>query len=236
MLSIIGIGLNDSKDITLKGLELVKQSEYIYLENYTSKLDCSIKDLEELYGKKVILAERAFVEDGQIIIDQATTSNVALLIIGDVFSATTHISIYQQAKEAGIEINIINNASVLTAIGITGLQLYKFGKTTSISFHESDMPTKVIKENGNMHTLCLLDLTPKDNVYMQAKTATQRLIQKGLDKEKKIVVCAQLGSKNPTIQYLKAKDVQELNQFPQCIIIPGDMHFLEEEMLENYLL
>jgi diphthine synthase len=234
MLSLIGIGLNDQNDITLKGLELVKSADYVYLENYTSKLECSKEDLEKLYEKKVILAERAFVEDGSVMVDQATEGNVVLLIIGDVFSATTHISIYEQAKEAKLEINVVHNASVLTAVGITGLQLYKFGKTTSISFHDSDMPMRVIKENGSMHTLCLLDLVPKENKYMQAKEAMQRLIEKGFDKEKMVVVCAQLGSKDPFIQYKKAKDIEEISKFPQCVILPGDMHFLEEEFLEKY--
>jgi diphthine synthase len=62
MLSIIGIGLNDEKDITLKGLELVKQSDFVYLESYTSILQCDIPALEKLYGKKIILADRTLVE------------------------------------------------------------------------------------------------------------------------------------------------------------------------------
>ena len=124
MLSFIGIGLNDEKDISVKGLELVKKADFVYLENYTSRLSCSFEDLESFYGKKVIPVERAFVEDGQVLLEQAASSNVALLIIGDVFSATTHISLFQQAKEEKVEVKIVNNASVLTAIGITGLSLY----------------------------------------------------------------------------------------------------------------
>ena len=50
-LYMIGIGLSDEKDISLKGLEAVRKCDKIYLESYTSKLNCSIKDLENLYGK-----------------------------------------------------------------------------------------------------------------------------------------------------------------------------------------
>ena len=35
---IIGLGLGDERDISVKGLEAVKSSEKIYLESYTSIL------------------------------------------------------------------------------------------------------------------------------------------------------------------------------------------------------
>src|SRR3989338_6412704 len=165
MLTLIGLGLNDEKDISVKGLEIVKKADIVYLENYTSKLQCSKEDLEKFYGKEIQLVEREVVEDATALLSQAAYNTVALLIVGDVFSATTHISLFQEAKQKGIEIKVINNASVLNAIGITGLELYKFGKTTSIPFHESETPNTVIKENFPLHTLCLLDLIPSENKF-----------------------------------------------------------------------
>jgi diphthine synthase len=235
MLYLIGIGLYNEKDISLKGLEHVKSCEKVYLENYTSTLACKVENLEELYGKKIILAERKFVEDGSQILAESTSSNVCLLIIGDVFSATTHVSLYQAALSQGIEVEIIHNASIMTAIGISGLSLYKFGKTTSISWHDSNTPMESINANGPLHTLCLLDLTPHENKYMQAKYALSRLIDKGFDPTKKVVVCAQLGSPNRKIHFLEASKVNEIDLFPQCIIIPGDLHFMEQELLEVYV-
>ena len=47
-LHMIGIGLNDEKDITLKGLEKIKASDKVYLESYTSVLQCSKEALEKL--------------------------------------------------------------------------------------------------------------------------------------------------------------------------------------------
>lgn len=38
MLYVIGLGLGDVKDITVKGLEIVKSCEFVYLEAYTSVL------------------------------------------------------------------------------------------------------------------------------------------------------------------------------------------------------
>jgi diphthine synthase len=232
MLNLIGIGLNDEKDISIKGLELIKTSDFVYLENYTSKLQCSLKDLEKFYGKRILLAEREFVEDGKILLQQSLQSNVSLLIIGDVFSATTHISLYMEAKKQGIKLNIVNNASVLNAVGITGLELYKFGKTTSIPFHESKTPMEVIKKNYPLHTLCLLDLKPKEEKYMESCEALKKLFEQGFSKNTRVVVCAQLGSNNPTIIYTEAKNIKPLKKFPQCIIIPGELHFMEKDSLE----
>src|SRR3989338_1245839 len=142
-LYLISIGLNDEKDITLKGLEAVKKCDFVYLENYTSKLNTQIGYLEKLYGKKIIPAGRELVEmDAQkSILQQAKSKNVAFLVAGDVFAATTHIDMFLRAKKLGIDIKIVHNASVLTAIGITGLQLYKFGRTTSIPFENENVET-----------------------------------------------------------------------------------------------
>lgn len=38
MLYLIGLGLGDAKDITVKGLEIVRRCKRVYLEAYTSIL------------------------------------------------------------------------------------------------------------------------------------------------------------------------------------------------------
>ena len=64
MLYFIGLGLGDAKDITVKGLEIVKRCERVYLEAYTSILTCGQAELEQFYGRSVILADRDLVESG----------------------------------------------------------------------------------------------------------------------------------------------------------------------------
>lgn len=57
---------------------------------------------------------------------------------------------------------VIHNASVMNAIGICGLQLYRYGETVSIPFFTDtwrpDSFYEKIKRNIDMglHTLCLL--------------------------------------------------------------------------------
>jgi len=38
MFYVIGLGLGDAKDVTVKGLEIIKKCDRVYLESYTSIL------------------------------------------------------------------------------------------------------------------------------------------------------------------------------------------------------
>ncbi len=250
-LYFIGIGLNDEKDISLKGLELVKKAELVYLENYTSKLNCNLKYLEELYGKKIILADRKLVEiDAEkTMLKQAKDQEVAFLVVGDVFSATTHMDLYLRAKKLGIKTRIIHNASVLTAVGVTGLQLYKFGKTVSIPFENENIetPYDVLAQNqkNNLHTLFLLDLKPDSNDSLSVTDAIRYLLKIEMKRNEKVftdntlcIGCAKLGSLDQIIRAGKAKQLLQylFKDGLHCLIVPAKkLHFMEEEALKLYL-
>ena len=91
MLYFIGLGLGDAKDITVKGLEIVKTAKKVFLEHYTSILGCDKAELEEFYGRELILADRDLVESGaEEILEDAKDDIVAFLVVGDPFGATTH--------------------------------------------------------------------------------------------------------------------------------------------------
>ena len=239
MLYLIGLGLNDEKDITIKGLEAIKKCKEIYLENYTSKLQVSKEDLEKFYKKKIIEANRNLIENnfGEII-KKSKKINIALLIIGDVFSATTHISIYNRCKEFNCKVEVINNSSILNAVGITGLELYKFGKITSIPFDLNvTTPIEVINFNlkNDLHSLILLDLDIEKNRFLTINQACEYLIKNNI--KERIIACARLGSKNFIIRYGSLEKIRNINfgKPPYCLIIPGkNLHFVEEESLEKW--
>jgi diphthine synthase len=91
VLYLIGLGLYDEQDITLRGLKAVQQCERVYLEAYTSILLCDKAKLEALYGKDVVVADREMVESqADVILENADTVDVAFLVVGDPFGATTH--------------------------------------------------------------------------------------------------------------------------------------------------
>jgi diphthine synthase len=100
VLYIIGLGLSDEKDITVKGLEAVKKSAKVYLEKYTAVLMVEKQKLEELYEREVIIADREFVESGSDgMIDEAKEADVCFLVVGDPFCATTHSDLYLRCIE-----------------------------------------------------------------------------------------------------------------------------------------
>jgi diphthine synthase len=241
-LYFIGLGLNDEKDITLKGLETIKKCDIIYLETYTSILQCSIKDLEDFYKKKIIPANRDLVEKKaeETILKDSKEKEVAFLVIGDPMCATTHIDLLLRAKKQGIKTKIINNSSIISAIGIIGLEVYKFGKTTSIPFENDNIkaPFEVMQNNqkNNLHTLFLLDLDPENNEFLTIKDAINYLIKQGMSKDQLCIGCARIGSDDFKIKKGKANELINIDfgNPPYCLVIPSKLHFIEEEAIEQW--
>ena len=181
VLYLVGLGLGDEKDITVRGLEAVKSCDKIFLEHYTSVLGVNKDKLEEFYGKPITMADRNMVEsEAEQIYEPAREGNVAMLVVGDPVCATTHTDMMIRANEFGAKVVMIHNASIMGAAGSCGLQLYTFGHTVSIPFFEGEWrPTSFypkVKYNrqGGMHTLCLLDIKVKEpdfQAMMKGKTA-----------------------------------------------------------------
>jgi diphthine synthase len=169
MLFIVGLGLADEKDITIKGLEAIQSSNRIYLEAYTSILLVNKDKLEAFYGKPLIIADREMVEQqSDEILKNADSENVSFLVVGDPYGATTHSDLILRAHEKGIKTKSIHNASIMNAIGCCGLSLYNYGQTVSVCFFTDKWrPSSFydkIKQNSLMglHTLCLLDIKVKE--------------------------------------------------------------------------
>ena len=109
------------------------------------------------------MADRDLVEQGaDEILADADRCDVALLVVGDPFSATTHTDFMIRVKEKNIKYQVVHNASIMNATGCCGLQLYRFGETISIPYWtdtwQPDSFYDKIKVNINngFHTLCLL--------------------------------------------------------------------------------
>ncbi|XP_020354215.1 diphthine methyl ester synthase isoform X3 [Oncorhynchus kisutch] len=103
-------------------------------------------------------------QEADEILKGADVSDVAFLVVGDPFGATTHSDLVLRAVNAGIQYRVIHNASIMNAVGCCGLQLYNFGETVSIVFWTDTWRPESfydkIKKNRDlgMHTLCLLAL------------------------------------------------------------------------------
>lgn len=169
VLYLVGTGLNDEKDMTLGGVELMKTAEKVYLESYTSILSKRADLAKYTNGKPLIEADRKMIEEHcDEIIEEAREKPIVLLVVGDPFCATTHSDLVLRAHEKDVKVQVLHNASIISAIGCTGLQVYRFGETVSIPFFDGNwQPSSFYdKIRANMerglHTLCLLDIKVKE--------------------------------------------------------------------------
>ena len=250
-LYFIGLGLNDEKDISIKGLEIIKKCNKIYIDIYTGKLNASKSALETLYGKEVIYADRELVESKaeETILKDAKDKNVAMLVVGDPMAATTHIDLRLRAHELGIKTYVFSNASVVSAVSKIGLQIYKFGKIISIPYPHNDQILDSVysglEQNikSGLHTLFLLDVKADENKYMSVREAIKILLDLEKIKKKKIftektvcVGCARLNSDSEIIKAGSAKKLikAKFGSPVHCLIVPAKMHFLEEDALKMW--
>ncbi|KAG5754378.1 hypothetical protein H9Q69_004616 [Fusarium xylarioides] len=169
MLYLVGLGLSDETDITVKGFEVVKKASRVYLEAYTSILLVEQSVLESYYGRSITVADREMVEsNSDEILRNAQNEDVAFLVVGDPFGATTHTDLVLRARELEIPVRSVPNASIMSGIGACGLQLYNFGQTVSmVFFTDTWKPASFydrIKENRQigLHTLVLVDIKVKE--------------------------------------------------------------------------
>ncbi len=254
MIVFIGLGLHDEKDITLKGLEEARSCDELYAEFYTSILEgTTLEKISSLIGKEVKLLDRKDLEENaeNTILKNAGSKKVGLLVAGDPLISTTHVQIRLQAHELGIETRAIHNASIYSAsASISGLQNYKFGKSASIPFPEEkytpETPYNVIKENmaRGLHTLLFLDIKVEESYrLMTANEAIDILLsietrrKEGFfTKDTLCVVLANVGSSRCILKSGSVKNLkeQDFGPTPHSLIVPGKLHFMEEEYLREF--
>lgn len=92
MLYLVGLGLADERDITVKGLDIVKNAERVYLEAYTAILLVDTQKLQDFYGRPVIVADREMVESSSDeILAGADSKDIAFLVVGDPFGYVSSV-------------------------------------------------------------------------------------------------------------------------------------------------
>ena len=239
MLYLISIGLNSEKDMSLKALEAAKKCNVLLWENYTTRLDTTAEKLSKLIGKGVKEVNRSDIEDKMDeIVEQAKEKNVGILVGGDALSATTHISLVLEAKKQNVPVKLVHGSSIITAVAETGLQVYKFGRIVTLpasGFTDSIIEMVKMNLTNGLHSLILLDidLTPS----AAAKMLLENLNKLELSKETKIVAACKIGSDEAIIKYGAIESLTndpDIDKVPGVLIIPGELHFMEEEALKMY--
>ena len=244
MLYLIGLGLWDERDISLRGIEACKECDQVYAELYTERWGGSLEVLGRIIGRPISILDRTALEENSMeLIEKARERNIAILVPGDPLFATTHIKLLQEAEEELVKTRVIHSSSIITAVAEAGLNVYNFGRVVSIPMpHEKHHPTmfydEIVKNKSmGLHTLILLD------IEMHVQKGLEVLLEieekkKGniVGGENRIIVVSQIGSGHKKIKYGKAKDfLKEDMPAPAAILIPGKLHFVEEEFLEDFV-
>ena len=189
---------------------------------------------------------------------------MAFLVVGDPFGATTHTDLEIRARELEIPVEKIHNASIMNAIGAAGLQLYKYGETVSIVFFtETWRPDsfydKILSNRKNgLHTLCLLDIKTKEPTleslargkpvyepprFMTVNQAIEQLLEveekRGEGAYNEETMCVGVARIGAADQMIVAGPMKRLLDVDfggplQSLVIAGEMHELELEILTKY--
>ena len=103
MFYLVGLGLFDEKDISLKGVEALEKVDKVYAEFFTSRLfGSNFEKIESIIGKEIIVLDRTQVEEESIFLKEAKDMDVALITGGDPLIATTHSDFLVECARKGI--------------------------------------------------------------------------------------------------------------------------------------
>lgn len=262
MLTFVGLGLYDERSVTLEGRDALRKADRVFAEFYTSTLTgTTLPDLEAFHGVDIEVRDRTGIEgDPGPILDAAEGGDVVFLVGGDPFVSTTHVDLRLRARERGIDTGIVHGTTAQAAASsLTGLQNYRFGKATTLPFPRDkgstatdaasadqvvdpstdDIPASVIEtieanRSRGLHTLVYLDITADGTKYMTADLGASLLAPR-LDAPLGVAI-GRAGSPDPLVvaDSLRTLAGQSLGDPLHLLVIPGDLHILEQEALRAF--
>jgi len=249
-LVFIGLGLHDEYGLSLRGQLEAKSCDFLFAEFYTSRMPgLNVDGLERLVGKKIqVLSRREVEENAEIILSKAEAGRAGFLVPGDPLVATTHVDLRLRALRCGIGSRIIHAGSVISAAaGVTGLQSYKFGRTTMVPVsYEGDFPSSVVQAIVNnltsgLHSLVLLEIDVENDQFVTIPTAlkllwasSKNIAGSPITEATLVVGLARLEAPNMQVAAGKLVDLMRLDFGvpPYLLIFPGKLHFVEAEALQ----
>lgn len=242
MLWIIGLGIGDEKDISVRGVEACRKADRVYAELYTARWNGDLRSLEKMIGKKIVALQRKDLEeDSGKLVKEAAGKDIALLVPGDPLAATTHVNLLMEARERKVPCRVVHSSSILTAVAETGLILYNFGRTATVVrptkryAPDSFYVTGAQNRKQGMHTLFLMDIDMDTGEAIGILLGLEKRLRKGLlGPGMKAIAASGLGSPESRILYDKMEILRKKPlKPPAVIIIPGKLHFMEEEFLAS---
>lgn len=247
-LIFVGLGLGP-RGVSVEGLEELRSADIVYLEYYTTPHDPALlRHLEKEVGRELIIVDRAFVEDGRKILDEAGDKGkewkVVLATPGDPMVATTHDELRARAIRSGIVTKVVHGATIATAAaGSSGLHYYKFSTTVTVTREEVQKLGQVyhtLHQNllKGAHTLLLLEYDIQAGEGVSPAEAIAGLVRAEENFKRGVVnsatfalVLSRLGREDESLAAgtLEELGKKEFGEPPHSIVIPGNLHFTESD-------
>ena len=249
---LVGLGPGDLDQMSEAARLAAKAADHRFLEGYTALLPPNQLDrLESVIGGWE-LRMRSAVEDAAELLELASHSKVALLVVGDPLQATTHVDLQLRCQENGVPCHVLHGISITTIVtGAAGLQSYRFGRQCTFAYPYGDYlptsPLEIILANRerDLHTLALLDLDPtgmgeSDQKPMSPAVAIDVLrgMAKKLDvsvEDWVLVLCTDMGtSQSRIIKGIPAQIAEVEGGRIHCLLIPANLHDVEAAALKRW--
>jgi len=247
MLWFVGFGLKGFDSISIETQKLLKNANYVYLEQFTSPIPKSeINKIKKSVKGNFKIVKKWMVEDGKEILKNSMKKIVVLLSYGDPYIATTHIELRNRAILEKIKTGSIHAASSLTAlVGECGLHYYKIGRIVTImnDFQTSKTAYYSIYENmlAGIHSVLLLEYNQEKEFFLDPKDAFSYLLRTEKEQQRNVIdpntfsiVASRIGFNDQQIIAGKISKLKkkEFGKPPHTIIIPGRFHFTESDALK----
>jgi diphthine synthase len=248
LLTLVGFGLRDHRGLSLRALEVCREADRIFLENYTSPVDVEIEEFETTLGKPVTQVQRRDLEEVEQIIEESRDKEVVLLTPGDPLIATTHVTLLLRARRLGIQTGVIHAASIYSAgLGESGLHPYKFGRFVTLTSGRDFTPYSVyecVRENleRGCHTLLLLQDDPETEERVTPSEALRLLLdmeeERGggvVAEDSLVVVLSGVGSPEGDVFAGSLREARKhgFRDLPSALVIPAELHFTEVEVIQS---
>jgi diphthine synthase len=248
----VGLGLDDERGLSRRAFEVLRASE-VFAEEYTAvAAPGSLERLSQELGREVRKLGRTEVEgETELLKALGRSPQVALVVVGDPFAATTHVALRLAAEKAGHRWRYLPNASILVAAaGFLGLSHYRFGRTVSLPFpaagFEPRSPLEQVAANleRDLHTLLLLDLAPESGRFLRAEEALGILRARDptgsvLGDDDRLAVAARVGTESAAGFFGTFRRLRSADFGPplHAVVVPARrLHFEEEAALERFRL
>ncbi|HTP54154.1 MAG TPA: diphthine synthase [Thermoplasmata archaeon] len=249
-LAFVGLGLDDERGLSARALDVLRGAGAVFAEEYTAVAPAGTLDrLASAIGRPVQRLDRPLLESERPIVEALGRGDVALLVVGDPFAATTHVALRLAAERAGHRWRYVPNASILTAApGFLGLMPYRFGRTVSMPFpapgFEPRSPVEQIGANRarDLHTLVLLDLRPEEGRFLSATEALELLHARDpggtvLGEHDPVAVAARVGRDDAAGffgEFAAMRTVPFGPPMHAVVVLAPSLHFEEAAALERF--